>query len=375
MSSVAFWGLFSYFLWKSAGKLGIKNKYFFVVILILLVSFRDLSFRITDTFEKISKIKQYERIETPVFLSGMYVPKDEKLAHAEMWELVNKFPYPLINLTNCGLYSLYKNNNKEFHKMYVNWGGSNSYLYPDYITKLHKQVLSKSSIILSDNDFMTAGYVPIKVFPKLNNGDWNCWMETVLLVPGNPMDVFKPINYLHSDKNSCHIGLNLESSRPVTINSVVVKVFTENDIPAAIPYYEFDYNVMPRILDKDDRQFVKELYYFSKDAKQYLIRPQKDKKIIFKAIGIFSNLFLSEEYSLLADTFKNSTNTKIDVYLNGTLLNFQSEDSLGVKCSGNDLLELVVPIPELPKRYIIRVRINYNGNYYQEEVVENAGLP
>ena len=171
LSSVLFIGLLTYSLWQLAEKFHIKNQSFLVIIGVLAIVFYDLSFKMDNGLRKISKIKEYQKIETPKFLCGMYVANWEKQVYEEIGELVDTFPYyNLINLTNSGLYSLYKKNNDEFHKMYVAWGWNNSYLYPDYIAKLAKRISMKSDMIFSHDNLIIEGYVPIRVFPALNGG-------------------------------------------------------------------------------------------------------------------------------------------------------------------------------------------------------------
>ena len=341
---------------------------------------QDLYFRINNVLDKISTIKKYDKIETPKFLKGMYVPKEEKQEYEIIEKLINKFSdYSLINLTNAGLYSLYKDNNDEFHKMNVNWKWNNSYLYSDYIAKLNKQLLLNSNIILSSDNLIIDGYIPIKLFPAPYATDLA--EKLVFLVPGKSKNAFQ-ICYIDNSKkrsnpsinnnlneNIYHIKLKLKESI-ITINSIIVETFTEYNIPANIEKYEFEYNIIPRIFNKEDEKLLKNLYLLNINTKQYSIPELKDNNTIHRLMDIFSNIFLYENYFIIADTFKNSRNGKIIIYLNDKLLH-NKNDLFELNGLKNNIIDLIIPVSGISKNYIIKLRINYNGDYYYEEIIKN----
>jgi hypothetical protein len=385
LSSVLFIGLFACFLWriieviittKVRAFLG-TYKFFFAAAMVVLILSGDLFFRMEHILNKISTIKKYEKIETPQFLKGMYVPKVEKQIYDEIGKLVNKFPnYDLINLTNSGLYSLYKENNKEFHKMYVDWKWNNSYLYSDYIGKLNEQVSLNPYIIFSSDNLIIDGYIPIKLFPA--SYATVLVERLVFLIHGKAENVFKICNIDNSNERSSpsviknenenFFHIKLKSTKSIVINSIIAQTFTEHNIPKNIEKYEFEYNIIPRIFKKEDQRFIKELYSFDKSANQYSIPEMKDSNTIPILISIFSNIFLYEKYFYIADTFKNSTNKKIDIYLNNKIADNNEGDLLNLNTFKNDIIDLIIPVTMISPKYIIKLRINYNENYYEETI-------
>jgi len=383
LSSVLFVGLLIWLLCKIIENLHIRYKAVIVVLIVLSIVGNDIAFKIANGTQKIRRIISYEKIETPKFLSGMYVSKDDKQVYLEIAQLIDSYSdCGLINITNNGLYSLYKRNNAEFHKMYAYRGWDNCYLYPDYIPKLAKQLSMKSDIVLSSRSIMIDGYVPVMVFQALNGGramDFS--EETILLVPAKEKEVFDiacvdvaaKLNSGYS--NFFHIKLNLKSNESIiTINSIVAKVFTEHNIPKFIGSYELDYSIMPCIFDKDSQQFIRKLYSFDKQMNQYSILKIQDEIIRSKLMNIFSNIFLYETYFDIADTFGMSMNNKIDVYLNGLFTRYGEKGMPDVKYSNGDVLELVVPISQVSQKYVIKLRVNYNNNCYDEKKISTLNF-
>lgn len=357
---------------KLTTKNNIKIRLMLVTVITVTIFFYDISSRKTGAIAKISNIKEYEVIETPGFLKGLYVSKTEKKIYEEIDQLVNKYSnYNLINLTNSGLFSLYKKNNNEFHKMYVDWGMVNSYLYPDYIPKLSRQIQLKSNVIFSAESLTIEGYVPIKVFPILNN-IWEIAQQTIILVPGtfsNKFDVVATYN-----KKSVAIKLKLAApNKHVTINSIVVKTFTETDIPKKIQRNEFEYNIMPRILNSDDRVFLNDLYSFDEQTGQYFLKKISDKRTISKMMGILSNIFLYEKLFHISDTFKNSRNERIDVYVDNHCSNYADSDLLDLNISEKNSILLISNI-KTSEMNILKLRINYDENSYHEEIIRDRGM-
>ncbi|MDD5155307.1 MAG: hypothetical protein PHF11_02340 [Candidatus Omnitrophica bacterium] len=382
LSSVLSIGLFTYLLWRMTMKIiSVKSTIIFIVIFMILflsysILFYDIELKIDGGFGKISRMIRYEKILNPDFLSGIYVAKKDRQVYAEIEKLVEQFPgCSLINLTNSALYSLYKKNNKEFHKMYVNWGWNNSYLYPDYIPKLNKQISLKSSVILSNDNLMIEGYIPIAIFPELNEGDFA--EKIIFLIPGEQKNAFTMSGFYIeegrlSGKRSFRIKLRPELNGPVIINSIIVEIFSEHNIPKEINRYELDYNIIPRVFDERDRQFIKKAYRLDKSINRYSMSAGKDKNIDERLVNIFSNVFLCEKYFYTLDTFKESANNKIAIYLNGESVDYQERDPLNMRCSNNDAIDLIMRLAEIPKNYVIKLRINYNEVYYYEEAIKNC---
>ena len=94
----------------------------------------------------------------------------------------------------------------------------------------------------------------------------------------------------------------------------------------------------------------------------------KDNNIVPRLINIFSNIFLYEKFFYIADTFKNSTNKKIDIYLNNKIANNNEGDLLNLNTFKNDIIDLIIPVTKISPKYIIKLRINYNENYYEETI-------
>lgn len=354
---------------KFTRKSNIKIRIMLVIVITITTLFYDITSRKTDAIAKISKIKGYEVIETPRFLRGLYVPKTEKQMYEEIDRLINNkySSFDLVNLTNSGLFSLYRKNNNEFHKMYVDWGMVNSYLYPDYISKLHKQILLKSTVIFSDENLTIAGYVPIKVFPILN-GIAEIAERTIILVPGIFSNVFDVVTAY----NKKSIAINLKLAAPnkhVMINSIVVKVFTDTDIPKKIQRNEFECNIIPRILNVDDQVFLKELYLLDEHSGQYFLKDLTDKSIISRLMVVFSNLFLYEKLFHIGDTFKNSGNEKIEVYVDSRRFDYHEWDSLDLRITEKSTVDLLIPGEKSSAMSILKLRINYNENSYHEDIL------
>ena len=376
LSSIFSVGLFIYLFWRvTTEATARKNRVSITMIIIFSIIFSvllyDINSKISGGLKKISKIKKYERIETPDFLKGMHVSKEDKRVYTEIEKMMSKFPdYNLINLTNSGLYSLYKKNNNEFHKMYVYWGWDNAYLYPDYIPKLNKQILLRSSVILSADNLAVEGYVPLQVFPELNKGvDFG--QQVVFLVPGELQNIFKISGIDYTPDGSCSLKLRLESSKPVIIDSIIARILSGHNIPKEIEEYDFDYDIMPRIFDRQDRDFIRRAYSFNKKTGRYSIPEIKDKNTLRRLLGIFSGLFLYDKYFYIADTFESSVNNKISIYLNKSPVGYKGVSPLGIKMSNNDIIDLVIRVDQISKERVIRLRINYNGNHYFEETAES----
>lgn len=379
LCSVLFIGLFAFFLWRIMEVILTSRvrtflgtyRFLLAAVMVVLILSGDLFFRMEHILNKISTIKKYEKIETPKFLSGMYVPGEEKQNYEEIEKLLDNLPdYNLINLSNAGLYSLYKEYNKDFHKMYVDWKWNNSYLYSNYIAKLGRQLSFNSNVIFSssNNNLIIDGYIPIKLIPTPYDVDLGG--QIVLFIPGKSSRVFKLCNVDYSkEPTNPFYQIKLQLKKPIKIiNSIIVQTFTEYNIPTKINKYELEYNILPRIFKKEDKEFLKN--YFKNLEKENLFSETENSEQINRLMEIFSNIFLYEKYFDVTDTFRNSKNKKITVYLNNrTILN--EGDVLNLNGLKNNIIELIIPTLKISKNYIVRLRINYNGNYYYEKTIKN----
>ncbi|RJR42386.1 MAG: hypothetical protein C4576_16130, partial [Desulfobacteraceae bacterium] len=142
----------------------------FSILFVLFYS--DISLRATESISKISRFRNYVKIEKPAFLAGMYVPSNEAIVYDTLDELRRVYSeYGVINMTKDGLFALYDVNSNSFHKMYVNWRPFNAQLYPEYSSLLQWQIASKSNIIISNEIENIEGYERVAIFPRVGKGD------------------------------------------------------------------------------------------------------------------------------------------------------------------------------------------------------------
>ena len=373
LSSVLFFGLLSYLVLAAAGRLGFSGNRLLVLALLCMMFLPDFGYRLRSFMVKLAWYSSWERIETPAFLRGMYVPVTEKLAFAELEKWINKSPGRLINLTNSGLYSLYKDGAPNFHRMHVDWGWTNSFLYPDYIPALARQVRTGESCILSHDIYMAPGYVPVKVFPPFVEGvDFSS--PVVLLLPGTRT---RPLRFSAVDTVSRPrafdnfpqgIRFRLKAAGPATIKSVAVKLISKDTVRARIPRYEFEYDLLPKTFDPAARELIKKRYLFDGESNQYIAAAPKDGKAGLELMDAFSGVFLYERNSFLADTFLGSEHPKVAVYRNGAPVTY-GELFDGAGCKSGDSIDIIVPAATVPDSYVARLRVNYKGGTYQEEKI------
>jgi hypothetical protein len=371
LSAISSIGLFIWLLWKmteikalSPEKNGAKTRAIFVAVMTLLALDYDLCRRESQIIKRISGLADYEMVERPEFLSGMFIPKTEKKVYEEIDDTVKAKPgFALVNITNGGIFSLYRDS--AFHKMNMDWEWNNSYLYPDYIPKLQSRIALRSSIILSDDNFIIEGYVPIRVFPKLNKIS-ELTQRTILLIPGEHSNAFEASE---AGMDGGYYSIRLRClSAPVVINSVIAEIFTADDIPRRIARKEFDYNILPRVFDEGSRTFLKGAYSPEDGTDGYSLREPPDDGAARRLVEIFSDIFLYDKFFRTADTFGRSGNEKIEAYLNGSPIGYKGGDSMGVRVSKGDVIGLRIPAGKISGNYTVRLRINFNGNRYAELV-------
>ena len=375
LSSVIFFGLLSYSVLATAARLGFSGNRLLVLAILVMMFLPDFSYRFKSFTRKMAGASSWERIETPKFLRGMYVTVSEKKTFAEMEKWIYKSPGRLINLTNSGLYSLYKDDGLNFHRMYMDWGWANSFLYPDYIPAVARQILTGEGCILSYDIYMVPGYIPVKVFPAFVAGEI-INKPIVLLLPGRQTRrlkfagvdaVLRPRAY---DRFPCGYRFRLKAGNvPALIDSVVVKVISKGAVQYRIPRNEYEYELLPKIFDPTAKELVKKRYLLDRERNEYITAVPMDGKAGLELMEALSGVFLYEKRSFLADTFLASENPKITVYRNGKAVG-HSELFDGAGYKAGDSIDFVAPAAAIPDNYVARIRINYKGGSYQEEIVK-----
>ncbi|HBA61203.1 MAG TPA: hypothetical protein DCZ92_10390 [Elusimicrobia bacterium] len=374
MSSPLFFGLLALLALRLSARLGLSGHRFLVLGAVALIFLPDLGYRFKGAVYKARRASKWERIETPAFLRGMYVPSFEKVAYAELESLINSAPGGLINLTNSGIYSLYKAGTPNFHKLYLDWGWDNAFLYPDYVPALVKRVSLGTDAIISNTNFMLPGYIPVKVFNILNLASY-ANRAIVLLLPGRAashvvlsgVDAVMRPQAADSLPRGYRFGLKAVS--PAVIESVVAKIVSWDTLPKKLGRYEYEYNVLPKTLDPGVKKTIEDCYAFDPVKDAYIASIPVDKKAAVRLMEAFSGMWLYETGFFRADTFYWSLEPKIDLVLNGSPVDSLTVFRGNVKFRAGDRLDLVVPAGILADSYVARLRINYAGGTYQEEVI------
>jgi len=275
LSSVLFFGLLAYLVLQAAARLGFSGNRLLVLAVLSMFFLPDFSYRLRSFMVKMAKAEAFERIEAPGFLRGMYVPAVEKAAFAEMGKLITGSRGPLLNLTNSALYSLYKEDGRNPHKMSMDWGWINSFLYPDYIPTVARQIMKGEGCILSADSYMVPGYVPVKVFPAFVGGEITN-NPVVLLLPGRRA---KKLDFLEVDtvaRGGAYDRLPLgyrfrlmAGRAPADIDSAVVKIISKDTVLRRIPRYEYEYELLPKVFDPAARELIKKSYAFDAGGNEY----------------------------------------------------------------------------------------------------------
>ncbi|MBI4351698.1 MAG: hypothetical protein HY550_09680 [Elusimicrobia bacterium] len=377
LSSVLFFGPLSYLVLVAAERLGFAGNRLLVLAVPAVLFLPDFGYRLERFMLKMSG--SWEKIEAPAFLRGMYVPPGEKRAFAELDELISRAPGRLVNLSNSGLYSLYKDDGPNFHKMYMDWGWNNSFLYPDYIPALVKQLSRGDCCVVSNEAYLLPGYIPVKVFPAFMRGaDFS--KPVVVLLPGRrtgglkmtAVDTVVRQQARDSFPRGIHFRLKAGAPAPAPVESVLVRITSEDTVQERINKYEFEYNLLPKTFDPAVKALLKKRYRFDAGSNQYIADPSMDGKARLDLLEALSGIFLYEKNSFLADTFVYSENPTLNVYHNGKPVSYAKLFD-GEKCKAGDTLDIVAPAVTVPAGYVARVRINYKGGTYQEENLKVSG--
>lgn len=372
-SSVLFFGLLSYLVLATAARLGFSGNRLLVLAILGMVFLPDFGYRSSSFMRKVAWVSSWERIETPDFLRGMYVPRTEKKAFAELGTLIARSPGRLINLTNSGLYSLYKDDGLNFHKMYMDWGWANSFLYPDYVQAVARQILTGEGSIISYDIFMVPGYVPVKVFPAFVGGEV-INKPLVVLLPGRRTGGLKfrgadKVLRPHShDRFPYGYRFRLKAGGPLVIESVVIKILSKDTVHDRMTRHEYEYELLPRTFDPAAAALVKKGYILDQARNEYRLAAPLEGKDGMELMAAISGAFLYEKSSFLADTFPDSKNPYIYLYRNGKPVGYGPLFD-GARFKAGDSLDLVIPAVVIPDSYVARIRINYKGGTYQEEMI------
>ncbi|MDD5208255.1 MAG: hypothetical protein PHV36_02625 [Elusimicrobiales bacterium] len=373
-SSVLFFGLLSYLVLAAASRLGFAGNRLLVLAILGMIFLPDFAYRTSSFMRKVAWVSSWERIESPDFLRGMYVPGPEKKAFAEIGTLIARSPGRLINLTNSALYSLYKTGGPNFHKMYMDWGWANSFLYPDYVQAVARQIRTGEGSIISNDIFMVPGYVPVRVFAAFVGGEV-INKPLVLLLPGQRTGGFKftgadkvlrPRTY---DRFPLGYRFRLKTGgATVVVESVVIKILSKATVHDRLPRYEYEYELLPRLFDPAAAALVGKAYILDRPRNEYRLAVPLEGKAGVELMAAISGAFLYEKSSFLADTFPDSKNPNIYLYRNGKAVGFGPLFD-GAPYKAGDTLDLVVPAVTIPDDYAARIRINFKGGKYQEEKI------
>lgn len=375
LGSVLFVGMVFYLLWGITQSIPARWRNLVRLVCIILIFYQDISVRVFGCIEKVEKFSGYEKIETPSFLRGMYVPPREALVYTKIGSILQNFPqHDLINLTRDGLYSLYNLKNHDFHKMHLNWGWTNTVLYPDYLVRLRDRIAARSNIIIANDSFCIEGYIPVAVF--LEMGKLQPKPRVVLHIPAESSDEFKVLKIGSACEkpefsSGCDfplIQIALTSDEPISIDSLVVKVYYANLVYRRLNRYDFEYDVLPRVTDRRQEELLKQWYQYDEKLDDYTVFRKSDPLLTSRILDVVDDLFLCERFSSVANSFRHSGNRQIVVFWRGRVAAREGEDLSSVQITKEDPIE-IVPFLRLFEPYILKLRINFNrGRYYETTI-------
>lgn len=375
LSSSLSLGVVFYLLWGITRPVHVQWRRPLQLICVILIFYPDVSMRAIGCVQKVTKFSEYEKIESPGFLRGMYVPSKEARVYAKIGSIIEDYPdYNMMNLTKDGLYSLYNMNNHEFHKMHVNWGWINNILYPEYLPRLREQIAARSHIIMTNDSFCVEGYIPVAVFPRMGKGPLES--KVVLHIPGESRDGFKVARIGRASELPCFgsasdfplIQAVSTSNEPVKINSVIVKVYVENFLYHNLNKFDLEYDVLARAMNWECEELIKEWYHFDDEYNQYSAGERANFLRTSEILDAVDDLFLCERYSFVANTFRASGIRQVAVFRNGEPRVPEGGNQWLLQCSRNDAIQ-IIPLLRFPRPSILKLRINYNRNQYYETTI------
>lgn len=378
LSSVLFFGLLSHLVLSAAGRLGFSGNRLLVLAILTMMFLPDLSYRLKSFVYKAVWYSSWERIETPGFLRGMRVPAREKNDFAELEALIRRAPGRLINLTSGGLFSLFEDGGADLHKMSMDWGYVNSFLYPDYIRSVAGRIAAGDGPLLSHDAYMVPGYVPVKVFGPFTGGEHPS-RPVVLLLPGRRSGglKFEGVDAVRRpgvyDRHPVGYRFTLKAGAGVApIASVAVKIISKDTVQPIVARYPFEYELLPRVFDPAAKAVIGARYLFDGEKNAYAVDSRMGSKEWLELMEALSGVFLYEKSSFIADTFIASDTPAIAIFRNGRVIDY-GELFSGVKVKAGDRMAFVAPAPAIADEYVAVIRINFKGGTYQEERVKVFG--
>lgn len=365
-------GIFVYLLWGITQSASTRGRLALRVVCLVLVFYPDLSMRSTGCIRKLAALSTYEKIETPSFLRGIYLPRREAQVYAQIESMLNRYPeYDLINLTRDGLYSLYRENKHDLHKMYLNWGWINGTLYPEFLPKLREQIDAKTHIIVTNESSVIDGYVPVGDF--LGMGKCVLKSNVILHIPGEPKDALvvgvgraSLVKGFPSGDKYPLIRIAAKSG-PLTLNSFAVKIYTDG-LDRRLGGYAFEYGVVATASNDERVRYLKEWFRIEDRFSSYENSPWYADPPIPRILNAASGLFLFDRYSFTATSLEGFANKPIAVVQKGEAVVRKDANLLNLMCSQEEAVE-IVPFIRLPEDYIMKVRINFNRNQYYETMI------
>lgn len=365
----------SYFIFNSNSNLfsGNTSPAVIIVLVILALSLGyDLHFRIIHGLRNIRKSDHH--ISSIKSLSGMRVKKDYSDLYNEIGDEVNKHltKYPnsnIISLTGNALFTTFNKNNKNFSPMYLYWTWMNTYLYPDYMTKLRNELANNQDLIFSDY-FMIDGYVPKKCY--LIEGSFQ--EPFVLMSPGKKEDIFSIEKSIHTRDNLDYFSFKITTSvkQEIEINSIIIIIINNELIPKKLNPFEFEHKLLPTVLDSKDKDFLIKTYIKDDAKEEYVLDKTTDKSTFSKLRVIFVNLFLNNNYLGRWNTLENSLYSYISIKFNDEVwIDTEKSANLKLPLKKGDRIKLILPYIQKIRygKETSRIRINYNDNKYSEYII------
>ncbi len=337
----------------------------FVAILSVLL-IRNVSRRIKGSIDKIEQ--NHFQIESVPVLSGMLMEKADFNFYGKIAALVKKHfaAYPdsnIVNLTASALFTDFKKRNYPDLPMYVYWRWLNYYLYPDYNDKLLVELRNNKDLVFSDY-FMIGHYVPQRCF-YINR---TLQKPFVLMEPGIKENIFN-IRKIKEPSNNVAFGITMLDPQKIEINSITVYIVNDQLIPKEFSSREFEYEILPSVLNDPDRLFLEEIYTKSERGHIYRLDRTLNKTEESKLRSIFIDRFLNDKYLAVFNTLKNSQNAYISIKLNGQLLiKTEQKNNLRMVVTKKDDIEMVLPYLHMPGtgEELAKIRINFDNNRYAE---------
>jgi hypothetical protein len=368
-------GMTVYFIWDAAKGLKYSKRLTAFIIIFTIFFAYDISMRLGNAVNKSQKILESEGIKEPAFLKGMRVSSQEAENYKEMSVILNNIGMKngIINISNAGLYPLFDRSNKNFHKMYVDWGWANNILYPDYLAALETKLGKNNCPVISGNDVLINNYVTVKIFPPLG---CDFAERVVISKPGRQKNIFlsKGASILEDpvekNKYTIEMLIKTDSEVPVNIDNIVVYVLKDELDVKRFAFDEFNYDILPKTANEEDRQVLIDSFTFMSDKNIYCLKKNISKQQREKIANVFLNLSFYGKNFVIADSYNEANTNRLDIYKNGIM-----ERDPGIKnFSGKDRLKITVRLEKNERNkpsLKVKARINYNSGLYSEMILKN----